>query len=85
VREGWGTLAYYVLGVVQGAEFGTGIVEAKTDKKVPKLFCISGDVENGQLVKIVLKYIRDNPKAAHLNTPYLIIYAMRKAYPCLNK
>lgn len=73
--------AYYVLGVVQGVEFGATVVEAK-GKKVPELFCRPSEVENGQLVKVVVKYIHDAPEFAHLPTPDLIINAMRRAYPC---
>jgi hypothetical protein len=74
--------AYYVLGVVQGAEFGATAIEAKSGKKVPELFCFPNDIENGQLVKIVVKYIREAPEFAHLPTPDLVINAMRRAYPC---
>ncbi len=74
--------AYYVLGVVQGAEFGATIASAKTSKKTPELFCRPDEVENGQLVKVVVKYVRDAPEFAHLPTPDLIINAMRKVYPC---
>jgi Rap1a immunity proteins len=74
--------AYYVLGVVQGVEFGATVIEARTGKKVPELFCRPDDVENGQLVRVVVKNIREAPEFAHLPTPDLIINAMRRAYPC---
>lgn len=63
-------------------EFGATIAEAKTGRKAPELFCRPDDIENGQLVRIVVKYIRDAPEFAHLPAPSLIINAMRKAYPC---
>jgi len=68
---------------VQGAEFGVTVAAAKAGKKVPELFCRPDDVEIGQLVKVVVKYIRDAREFAHLPAPDLIINAMRRAYPCM--
>ena len=73
--------AYYVLGVVQGAEFGQSILETKMGKKAPELFCRPGNAENGQLLRVTVKYIREAPEFSHLPTPDLIINAMRMAYP----
>jgi hypothetical protein len=38
-----------------------------------------------QLVRIVLKYVRENPEKANLGTGGLIILALREAYPCPSK
>jgi hypothetical protein len=43
---------------------------------------VCSGVENAQLVKVVLKYIRDNPEDAHHSTRVLIIGALAKVYPC---
>jgi hypothetical protein len=78
----------YVSGFTDGVEHEVLYtnVNAKTPTQgaaVP--FCIPDDVEDGQLVRVVLKYIRDNPAEAHKRTPLLIMRAFGKAYPCPNK
>jgi hypothetical protein len=76
----------YVGGVMQGAELGSGVTrfEAKP-MALPKLFCRPENVEMLQLVRIVLKYIRENPEKANKETAALIIMALREAYPCPSK
>jgi hypothetical protein len=48
-------------------------------------FCNSPDVDMGQEMKIVLKYVRDNPAKAHHATPLLYLDAMTEAFPCSDK
>jgi hypothetical protein len=76
----------YVGGVMQGAELGSGVtrLEAKP-MELPKLFCRPENIEMLQLVRIVLKYVRENPEKANLGTGGLIILALREAYPCPSK
>jgi hypothetical protein len=45
-------------------------------------YCMSGDVTNSQLARILLKYIRANPATAHLPTATLFGSAMMEAFPC---
>jgi hypothetical protein len=45
-------------------------------------YCVSGDVTNAQVVRILLKYIRANPTTAHLPTALLFGSAMKEAFPC---
>jgi hypothetical protein len=75
----------YVAGFVDGVNLQTSFAEHKTNQKVPKPFCRPESVEHGQLVSIVLKYIRNHPEDAHLPTGILIIPALGKAYPCPSK
>ena len=72
----------YVGGFTSGVVHEQRFEEAATGRKVPAAFCIQDSVEEVQMIRIVLKYIRDNPADAHLSTPALIIAALRKAYPC---
>jgi hypothetical protein len=72
---------FYLNGFVTGVNYGTGFAEEKTKQRVPSPFCIPKGVETGQLTKIVLKYIRNNPETAHLPTPRLITNALGEAYP----
>jgi hypothetical protein len=73
-----GYVGGFASGVVHEQRFG----ETATGHKVPAAFCVQDGVEELQMIRIVLKYIRDNPADAHLSTPVLIIAALRKAYPC---
>ena len=45
-------------------------------------YCVSGDVSNVQVARILLKYIRANPATAHLPTAALFGSAMKEAFPC---
>jgi hypothetical protein len=45
-------------------------------------YCVSGDVSNAQVARILLKYIRANPATAHLSTAALFGSAMKEAFPC---
>jgi hypothetical protein len=45
-------------------------------------YCMSEDVTNAQMVRILLKYIRANPATAHLPTATLFGSAMKEAFPC---
>ena len=71
---------------MEGAEIGSGLTrfEAKP-MALPKLFCRPENVELAQLVRIVLKYIRENPENANQETALLIMKALREAYPCSGK
>jgi hypothetical protein len=75
----------YVRGFTDGIEFGSSYVEDKVNKQVPHLFCEPDGAENGQIIRIILKYIRDNPTEAHLPTSLLIVDALKKAFPCSTK
>lgn len=75
----------YVKGVIHGMWLECGAAEAQTGRTISKPYCQANDVENGQIVRIVLKYIRDNPADANKPTALLIIRALAKAYPCPSK
>jgi|SRR5579872_1744554 len=72
----------YVKGVMHGASLEHGVAEAQTNRTIPKPYCDANDIENGQIVRIVLKYIRDNPADANKPTALLVMRALAKAYPC---
>jgi hypothetical protein len=46
------------------------------------LYCPSSDVENGQKYRIVVKYIKEHPERADLQTRVLIVDALSAAFPC---
>jgi hypothetical protein len=51
------------------------------DDFVP-LFCIPEKATVSQLIQVVSKYLKENPEKLHLDASYLIIHALREAFPC---
>jgi hypothetical protein len=72
----------YVEGVAQGDAEEVTYVIATTSKVPPGRFCLPEASENGQLVRIVLKYIRKHPEEATYATAFLVASALRGAFPC---
>jgi hypothetical protein len=75
----------YVDGFTEGVALERLYAGSKEKQKPSAPFCIPEDVENGQMVRIVLKYVRDNPTDAHMSTSLLMMDALGKAYPCPGK
>jgi hypothetical protein len=72
----------YVEGVLDGTSQEIAYVHVMTEKEPPKPFCLPDDVEMGQIVKIVLKYVRNHPEEAHERTGFLIAVALEDTFPC---
>jgi len=70
--------AAYVSGFVEGLSFATEGAETSSPIYCPP----SEGPEAGQLVRIVLKYIRDHPETAHQRTYLLAGRALRGSFPC---
>jgi hypothetical protein len=74
--------AAYLMGLSEGiaieSTFG-----ASGGGKAPIPYCLADtyEVEQGQKVRILLKYIRNNPEKAHMVTAGLFINAMGDAFP----
>jgi len=81
-QEGAGCILY-IAGFVQGVEVGnTATTLQMKPTTVPLPFCRPATTETAQLVKIVLKYIRENPEEAHQDTMLVAMWAFQKAFPC---
>lgn len=52
--------------------------ELENDSK----FCVPNGVTNVQTARIVVKYLKDNPKLLNLNRTGLVWSALKDAYPC---
>ncbi|AFY20781.1 Rap1a/Tai family immunity protein [Pseudomonas sp. UW4] len=49
----------------------------------PKLqICVPGGVSNGQMVRVLVKYLEANPEKLHINATALTIFATQQAFPC---
>jgi hypothetical protein len=69
-------------GVVQGVEVESTYANAVGAEATPKPFCLSDGVDNGQLVRIALKYIRDHPEEDHKLSAVLLVFSWQAAFPC---
>jgi hypothetical protein len=67
------------LAFTQGAVEGFGLLATK------KILCLPPEVDNGQLMDVGRKFIRDNPAKAHLGATLLLANAWATAFPCPNK
>jgi hypothetical protein len=76
---------FYIAGFVQGVEIGNTATKVQKQIQAPMPFCRPDNVENAQLVKIVLKYIRENPEDAHQPTMMVAMWAFQNAFPCPSK
>jgi hypothetical protein len=76
--------AVYVKGLFDGIQAErTRLLVTDPAKASPAFFCEEkfNEVENGQIVRILLKYIRDNPDKAEQPVAALFMFAMRDAFP----
>ena len=51
---------------------------------IDNLWCSSSSVTVGQIVKVVSKYLENNPEKLHLSASSLIMAALMQAFPCEN-
>jgi hypothetical protein len=73
----------YVKGIKDGVSLAMGAASVTAPGSLQIMsFCTPDGATHGQLVKVVLKYIRDNPDKEHLLTALLITEAFHKSFPC---
>ncbi len=74
----------YTEGVVDGAMAEAAVLSGSINKGQNQLapFCIPSEADNGQLIRITLKYIRNHPEEAHKPGFVQIIRALGEAFPC---
>ncbi|VVP73515.1 Rap1a/Tai family immunity protein [Pseudomonas fluorescens] len=70
------TCSGFLQGVVSTVIFYSEIL--KKDEK----FCLPNNVTNSQVVRVVVKYLKDNPKLLNEGRTGLAWYALKDAYPC---
>lgn len=72
----------YVNGFADGVDAEMRFVMNATKQSTHGPFCLPEGVKEIQMVRVVLKYIRDNPAAARRNTKSLIMFSLGERYPC---
>ena len=74
------------LGWVEGFEDGFTVHdELLSVPEKDRMVCIPRGVSTIQIVRIIKKYIADNPEKAHRPTRYIASLALARAFPCKAK
>ena len=69
-----------------GTGLGVGYVSGVSDTlRVAELVCYPQGVTVNQTVKVVHKYLKDNPAQLHQDTVLLVSAALVEAFPCKDK
>lgn len=71
----------YLVGLRDGFEVAQAATTPKTSINQLR-FCLPDGVGQGQAVRVILKYIRDNPAIAHLPIGTLAATALHEGFPC---
>lgn len=82
-RENIGRLhdATSCLGLLQGIRDMNDIYTMRLTKE-QRLFCIPQKANVGQLARVAIKHLEDNPADLHLRETLLVTEAFIHAYPC---
>lgn len=70
----------WCLGYFDGVRSSAHIYQ--TIFKENQVYCIPESVENGQIIRVVIKYLNENPKDLHQHESLLTMAAIREAFPC---
>jgi len=70
----------WCLGYVEGVRNTAHIYQAIF--KDNKVYCIPQGVENGQIIRVILKYLNDHPNMLHEHESLLTMMAIREAFTC---
>lgn len=72
----------YISGVRDGA-MSYQVFDRSKRQDTFERFCLPKEgIENGQMVRIVVKYLKDNPAKLHERAEWLILDALSNAFPC---
>jgi hypothetical protein len=72
----WGRCQGYVIGIDDGVQLAYDIVGQ------PQPYCVPSEVTTGQLIRVLIKFIKDHPEKAHSKTKVLEVEAFINAFPC---
>ena len=71
----------YIRGILDEIWLQQSQPDAIGVKNVKKV-CVSEEIDNKQAIKVVLKYLQDNPAQLHLPANYLVRLSIEGAFPC---
>jgi hypothetical protein len=73
----FGLCAGYIAGIVDYHTVATTVEFLPSD-----MFCLPKNITTAQVIRDVTQYLKDNPGKHHDLAAYLVILALRSAYPC---
>lgn len=71
-----GACSGYISGV------SDAIASYQTVHAFPDFVCMPDQVQRGQIIDVVVKYLRDHPEKRHLGAASMVTAALRLAFPC---
>jgi len=79
----------YVVGVQDGVAIEYDIesraFHAQGMEPLAETYCSPDEVTQGQMMRILIKFIKDHPETAHFPTKLLAVQSFRDAFPCKSK
>jgi hypothetical protein len=72
----WDECMGYVIGIDDGIQLAYDI------QGKPQPYCIPSEVTTGQMVRVLIKFIKDHPEKAHSKTSVLAVESFITAFPC---
>ena len=73
----FGVCAGYIAGIVDFHTVATTVESLPSD-----MFCLPKNISTAQVIRDVRQYLEDNPEKHHDLAAYLVLLALREAYPC---
>jgi hypothetical protein len=68
---------------IEGIRDVSGLYSVDEFKKPGTLrFCVPIEATNIQIIRVFIKYAKDNPDGLHLPKGAVLIFALQKAFPC---
>lgn len=80
-ESSFSTCKLYVRGYVEGFEMALTIA-GEGNPTVKQLFCSPEGVTPDQMARVLVKWLRANPKLMHYSANVVIPAAMAEAFPC---
>jgi hypothetical protein len=69
------------MGTIQGMRYMNSLYEPELSKE-EAFFCIPEKAQAGQLIRVVVKYLQENPSKLHQHEALLITFAFSEVYSC---
>ncbi|WP_085724682.1 Rap1a/Tai family immunity protein [Pseudomonas sp. R37(2017)] len=79
---GGGVCLGKIEGTLDGIEMARGYYSASSGKTLPPFICPPESVTKEQQLRIVVKYLKENPEKLHQHEVTSIALAMASAFPC---
>jgi len=68
----------YVTGVMQALDLARSLSDTQDQKNYPSL----AGIASGQAIRVIVKYLRENPEKLHERAGTLSLAALQRAFPC---